>query len=504
MKTNIKFRPNFNLDYTTRIAYNSYGYSAVRTAAENGLTYSSGSGDYHLQNDRNTLINQSRDFMRNNSIYKGMIERAVSYIVGTGFGLQVRTGDKDTDTLIEKAWKDYWKRPEIRGMLSGRKVEKMICRELLVCGDVGVVKIDGGKIQLVESEQITGYGTNSRIIDGIDVDQYGRPVGYKVYPYGRGYLNKSKGQTYTPENFLFIADPDRPSLTRGVPPLQSAFPNFHRLDDVCNSEAVAWQLLSKIAVAVTREKGAEQGFLESTDDTNQTAAEKDSSLADRVTDIGVGLIFHGEPGDEVKGIDRNIPGSNFENSVRIFLRLIGLPLGLPLEITLLDWTKSNYSQSRAVLEQAYQTFIGFQEIIEDCFLRPLFDWRLPEILRVINRQQAKVEHDWIKPTFPWIDQLKEAQANEEMVLTGITTHGEVCKSRNRDRNDINDERQKEITDAIERAKQVKSDTGTDIPWEYFAGMKPTAPTKPAQPEEPQEPEQDDKQDDEEKTDDSSK
>ena len=118
--------------------YTSLGYRSARVAAGEGRSYSSYPGYSHDERDRKRLIAQSRDFMRNNPIYMGMIDRAVSYIVGNGFELQVNSGSANTDRKIEGLWRDWLKRPEIRNLLSGGETAEMVCREVMVTGDTAV------------------------------------------------------------------------------------------------------------------------------------------------------------------------------------------------------------------------------------------------------------------------------------------------------------------------------------------------------------------------------
>jgi len=451
--------------------YSAFGYRSARVAAGEGRTASVGSGDFHLQYDRVKLINQSREFLRDNAIYKGLIERAVAYIIHNGFKLQSNAVSTKISSKVEKLWRAWWRSPEVRGLLSGDGVAKMICREMLVAGDTGAIKTDKSLIQLIEAEQIA---SKSRMGDGIAKNIYGTPTKFFISPYSNtGMIDLAKGRDVAANDFLYVTNTERPSQTRGVPPCQSAFAMLHRINDVCDSEAIAWQILSKIAVSVTREDGSTFGVGESIRDPNKTS-DTSGDLTIRLTELDSALIFHGEPGDKIAGVERNIPGQNFTESLRTFLRLLGLPLGLPLELILLDWTQSNYSQSRAVLEQAYTTFEGWQSLIEDFFYRPLFEWKVRQWVAdgELSEREDIYEHEWIKPTFPWIDQLKETEAYGAKVDRGYATHAQVCKSLNSERDDIVNTREKEVKDAIARSAAIKKETGIDVPWQIFAGMLP--------------------------------
>lgn len=459
----------FKID-SIRGKYTSIGFKSSRMSAVDGLSPTSASGDRHMQYDRPRLLAQSRWFYNNNAIYHGMIDRAVSYIVGTGFTLQMNSASNPYNKKVEELWRRDWKRPETRGLISGRKVEKMIARELLLCGDTGVIKTNLALIQLIEAEQIAG---KAQLLDGIAKDDLGRPTRYYVSQYKNGAVNRSTSKGIDPKDFLFITNPDRPSSTRSVPPAQAAFAMLHRINDVCDSEAISWQLLSRMAVAIIQEDGAELGYDTSKDDPNKSSSQDAGSLSTRLTELDYALIFHGKPGEKVEGIDRNLPGKDFPASIRMFLRLLGLPLGMPLEIVLLDWTKSNYSQSRAVLEQAYQTFNDWQTSIVDYFLTPIFEWKMVQWVgdgSVKVRARDGMKHTWISPTYPWIDQLKEAKAYGERVDRGFATHATVLKSLNKDRSDEMDARVLEVEDAIERAKKITEATGVDVPWQIFAGL----------------------------------
>lgn len=461
-----------------RGTYNSFGYESSISGVRDGRVSPRGSGAFHQGFDRGRLLNESRDFYRNNAIYRGMISRAATYVVSKGWSLQAMTGNKSRDRKLEAIWKKFWKRPDVRGVLPGRRVERMVATELLQCGDTGIIRTNKNKIQLIEAEQITSKGHR----DGIETDMLGMPTGYWVSPYRQGrsgalgsQADEGSARRFKPEEFMFVTDPERPSAIRGVPPAQASFPMLHRINDVLDSEAIAWQLLARMGIAINRVGGSQLAIPESTDDTSKSATDRDGDMTTRVTDIDYATIFHGEPGEEVKGIDRNIPGSDFPSSIRMFLRLMGLPLGLPLEIVLLDWTESNYSQSRAVLEQAYMMFLDWQFLLEETFYIPTYEWAIA--LAIENREitgdlEKLTVHQWAKPTFPWIDQLKEAQAHALRTERGFASHTDVLRSQGTDRDKFLIRREQEFRDAIEISQRIFKDTGVLVGYQHLCGLRP--------------------------------
>lgn len=449
--------------------YTALGFRSASIAAREGRFYSGGSGDAHSQYDRPRLINQSRDFYRNNGLYKGMIDRAISYILANGFSVQVMTDNASFNQKVEGRWANEQKRPEIRGLLSGPETAEMYLKDAVIAGDTGAIKTNKGLIQLVEAEQIDG-GHQGR--DGIEKNIFGAPVAFWISRYNEnGYLTTTGARRIEPKDFLFMTCPDRPSSTRGVPACQSSFPMLHRINDACDSEAIGMQLLSRLVAKITRESAETLAFSESKEDPNKAGADVTGQFGSRLIELEYALIFHGKPGEEIGGIDHNIPGKNFVESVRMFLRLLGLPLGLPLELILLDWTNSNYSQSRAVLEQAYQTFLKWQAKMESFYYGPLIEWKFNAWrTEGFFGNRRDIPYSLIKPTYPWIDQLKEMQAKGMMIDRAVMTHAEACKSRGQDREEVVELREKEIRDAIDRADRIKKDTGTEVDWRLFAGL----------------------------------
>jgi len=470
------FRPDHQVG-----TYTALGYQSKRVASRAGRPAIGGSGEFHAQYDRGDLINQSRQFYRDNAIYRGIIDRATSAIVGSGFKLQVQSGSTRWDDAAEAIWKRAHRRPEVKGLVSGAEMEAMVCREVLLAGDTLLVKLGKGapadakgKLQHIEAEQLAGPGHGG---PGIKANRYGAPTEFYVASYRRGQVDVARAKPHAPEDVLYLAQTERPSSLRGVPLAQASFPMLHRVNDVCDSEAIAWQLLARMALSVTSEFAPEEAHTTSKADPDAG----DDELADRMHEMAYALIFHARPGEEVKGIDRNIPGANFTESIRMFLRLLGLPLGLPLEMVLLDWTESNYSQSRAVMEQAYQTFLRHQERQSQWYLTPAALWQLERAMaasKLPDRDLDTVTLSWIAPTFPWIDQVKEAQAWGLKVDRGFATHAEVCKSLNRDRDEVVATRVREIEEALKlSARLEKKHPGQKVPWQILAGMKPPGEKK---------------------------
>ncbi len=484
-------RRNENVTYTGKKPYYSSsgtGYRSSSLSIDASTKARGGSGAFHQQIDITSLHDQTRWFYRNNGIFSGMMNAAADYIWGNGFTLQFTTKSKTYNAKAEKLFNEWWRKPEIKQQLTGRTVGRMGAIELLSMGEWATILTDQGLLDFVESEQIKSpRDKRKRATSGMRFKADGSISKYFACPYdANGQPDTDNPQEYDADFFLFAFRPDRFSSLRAVPTCQSVYPSLHRVNDVCDSEAIAWQLLSRVAISMIRKNGPKLGYDESEEDTSRSGDDFDDDTDRRITELGNALIFHGETGDKIEGISRNIPGKDFTASLTMFLRLLGQPLGLPLEVILNDWTKSNFSQCKAALVQAFQRFLGWQFLIEDSTLRPIVKWKTENFVSegLLPERVDGLSHEWLKPKFPWLEQLKEALSFGVMIDRGFTSHSRVLKTLNLDRDEIVVEIEREIEDAINRKKKLEdkfagqgynlAENNISIPWESFMGHKPGA------------------------------
>ena len=462
--------------------------AATNARGSRRLSLGGGSPDYYLNLDRETLIQLSDYFRKNTSIYPGMIELALANYLGShGPNFQPQTASKSVNRKIEKLMKEEMKSPEIRGLDNWVSLQYGWGRGILYHGDIGAVMVgkgpDAGKLQTISSMRI-GSNRNTAVNGndvkmGVEIDKVGRPTAYYIrkYAWRESTINRLKGVRCPAEDFLFT--PHRPLLdmTRGEIPLVSSFRFIDQVEDILSSQAASWQIISRIALAITRRDGA--SWADSTGETDDDAESED--LTSRVTNLPGVTFFAGGPNDEVKSIDHKIPGLKFVENIVLYLRLIGMPLALPIEIVLNDWSKTNYTSGRGSLQQAYRRFLSLQDLHERTLNRPWAEWKIKRLVEqgLLPDRPDILNHAWVWPTFPWIDELKEAEAWHMKMNTGISTHADALGSVGRDRAEYLDQVDMEVREAIERANKIKNETGEEIDWRIFCGREPLGKTAQA-------------------------
>ena len=123
-------------------------------------------------------------------------------------------------------------------------------------------------------------------------------------------------------------------------------------------------------------------------------------------------------------------------------RRIGAGHNLSYEMMTRDVSKVNYSSARQNLLEDWKTFADEQNYIIEHFL----DFVLEDVVTAaylagklknapkdfMTNRQKYLKHEFIGQGLPWIDPLKEAQANQVMLATGQTTLKDIYAKKGKD------------------------------------------------------------------------
>jgi capsid protein len=316
------------------------------------------------------------------------------------------------------------------------------------------------------------------IEQGVRLDKAGRIKGFYIADIDRwGSIRTNATAELDARHAIFVQNPvKRSSQTRGMPHLVSGMSLAQRLDDILTSEAISWQVMSRLAVALTRDKATTRPAIRDGHNAESRSGTETKDLDTLVTEIGPSLIFQAKPGESIEGITQNRPAPNFDESVRLFIRLFGVPLGIPLELIILDYAGLNYSNFRGLLLAAFVNFRMWQRHIVTKFCIPTYRWQVGRAVADgrLAWRPGILNHTWDLPGWPWADLDKEVSGWAKMIDRGLATQTQALGSLSLDPAQQLRDRKAEIKQAWQTAQEIEEETAGGVKatqiWKHLAGL----------------------------------
>lgn len=388
-----------------------------------------GSGNDAILRAGSSLRQQARHFEQNYDIALGVLNTLVTNVVGAhGIGVEPQPRRADGSIHIEFArelldfWKNWSLKPEVTWMHDRASMERMLARVWFRDGEVFCQSVEGPapyidhgtrvplSIEMMEPDFVPMdlQSTTPLIRQGIEINVWGRPIGYHVYkfnPIESGPIT-GRGQTkrLPAERMLHLATRHRIRQLRGVSIFASVLNRFDDLKDYEESERIAAKVAASMAAFI--KKGAADMY-----------DPGDGATPLRQMKFRPGMVFDDlRPGEEIGTIDTNRPNPNLEIYRSGQLKAVAAGTG-PTFSSLSKTYDGTYSAQRQELVEgwmAYQTLSA--EFISRISLPVYGKFVALALLSGAVRRPADVVPEsvddaiYIPPQMPWIDPLKEADA----------------------------------------------------------------------------------------------
>lgn len=420
-----------------KAAKRSSRYQTKRT----GIPALGASADWHYRRDNDYLwISEvARDIDRNDVIAGQILDRVIDNEVQDGFRLNCMTGDEKLDRDLEQRWEEESNDPslcDVTGTRTFHDQERLVAREEKLVGDIFAVPIedDGIRaIQLLENYRCISATKKSKrnIVNGIELDDRRKP---QRYYFTKDSINPNRnirlsdlesveaynemdtltGMTFP--NVWHVLKQKRPTQTRGISAYAPLFDVVGIHDDIQYSKLVQQQINSFFAFLRTRDLNFQQNDPDA--DTLQGISSDTGGLDEGQEELIPGMEMRGLPGETITGWSPNIPNTEWFQHVKLLLTFIGINLGAPLVMVLMDASQTNFSGYRGAIDLARLSFRCNQRRRVTQFYRPYFNWRLRSwldddevLLRRFNSNRRRVNlfrHVWNPPRWPYIEPTKDA------------------------------------------------------------------------------------------------
>lgn len=431
------------------------------------------------------MRDRSRNLDRNNALAAALLDRACENVIGHGMKLQALTDDEDFNDAAEALWCDWWEnKADVRGMLTGAQLESLLYRAHLCDGDVGGVLLDlnngrpdGLLIQAVTGDYIDtaagGYDTKTRTYEGITWNEFWRPLAFNVLVDDPANYTR-KSVPVPARDFIFYPRMKSTRQLRGEPAFATIFDLFDQTTGIIDASAVAVRIAACQAMLIKKAAaGTAFGALGSVTNSQGTAQQ--------ALTIEPGMVHYLQPGEEVESFNPNQPQQNLTEFIRLLIRTAGLSLGLPLEILMLDFSQSNYSNARAALLQLQRACRPQQRLFCKRVMSRIYQWR---ISKAVNNGELALpdsikdtfwSHNFLPPGWAWVDPEKDLSAKLTALDAGLTSKAQICAEQGEEYENIRAVRAKEIEDdAAAGLPEVRSNHTRDP-------MPAPAPASPPQP-----------------------
>lgn len=369
--------------------------------------------------DRRALVDRARQLEQSSVLAEGMLSRSQESVVGNGFTLQVKTQDEDWNAKAEGLWKDWCESgADVRGLCPFSELLGLVFRSYLRDGDVAAVMLASGHVRVVESDEIatpSGY-MQPNLVDGVELDEAGRPTAFHVIQNPRMLGSDRRSvPNHLPipaEHVLFLARRRRLGQTRGVSAFAGVTWVLDQIDGNIEAVTVAARMAACFGIVIKRRARA-NGL------TTETGPD---GIARRKLRVEPGGFFEVEPDEDVKPVQANTATTNFPEFIRILGRIASVAFGLPVELLLMDFEKTNYSNARAALLQAWNVWRVHQGMLKR-FCSRIYTWKLIQWMESgeLEARADALSHGWICPGWQWIDPVNEIQATLAAIDAGLET-----------------------------------------------------------------------------------
>ena len=423
---------------------------AYETAKKNRLnrerSTSGGTGDERL--DEATLWDLreiSRDVDRNNGLAIGIIDRGVENIMGpAGYDLLPKTVNDDLNRTVEDDFLDWLQVADVRGEFTGWELISKSFRAAEVDGDsfqqwdADANNGDGG-LRAFEADRVLSpfktSGTRGvanvrgrNLINGIARDRAGRKRWMFVAnetPTSPD-VRADQGRVIDARTVVHFVDPRRLSQNRAEPRLSPVIRDIDDLDDLLLYERIAAKVVAAQAYFIKTD--SPEGAADAMKSSN------DSTSSSRIQEVLPGTVNYLGLQEDIAASPTNRPSDNFEAFVKLLNRYVGLPLGLPYELVMMDFSQVNFASSRQLLNQAQRRW-KCQQFRVAKYVSQVYGWWLAQRIENGHYKKHRKEinsgliyrHEWGFPGWPSPNPLQDAQA----IATGLEWSFESRTNANR-------------------------------------------------------------------------
>lgn len=440
---------------------------------------------------------QARHLQRNHDIARGILRTMVNNIVGEkGIGIepQPRRADgsihEEYAAQLREVHRVWALKPEVTGRHTWTKVQRLMVASWIRDGEAFTQDLIGRVPGLVHSSALPyslemfeadlvpyDYQDGARIQQGVERNDWGRPLGYFVY---KGYPGDTAGLTLgvadvkrvPAERVCHMALIDRIGQMRGISEFASVITRLEDIKDYEESERIA----AKVAAALTAyvKRTSPDGY-----EANKQQIDPDTGLPKpRDMRMAPGMILDNlAVGEEIGIISSDRPNPNVITFRQGQLRAAAAGVGASYSSIARDYN-GTYSAQRQELVEQYINYATLTDEVTGQLIQPTWSTLVtvadisgvapipPDVVRSTADDAL-----YVAQAMPWINPLHEASAALSLVQAGFASEVEIMRKRGVNPRDLLQQTTNWRKQAKEAGLVFNSDVANTRP---AAGSTPTA------------------------------
>lgn len=441
----------------------SGGGASTKKNYSRGWDWRGGSHVEDINNNLSVLRQRSRDLWANAPIARAALLRIRDNAVGSGLRLQSTpradilgiTDDEASAWARKLEWEfQIWaesRSSDALGLNTFSENLSLMLLSWLQSGDCFVLlpmqKTDNTiyelKMHVIEADRVCNPAIvppGVRIEHGVEIDEDGMTVAYWIkdtHPLSSNNLIPIAGNWKRVPvkdektgrlNILHMIITERPEQRRGVPLLSPVIESLKQLTRYAEAELMA-AVVSGLLTVFIKSEIPQTPLGESIPDSMKVS--KNAVDENYQAELGPGAVVGLGVGEDISSVNPMRPNTAFDAFTQAICREIGAAIGVPYEVMMQAFTAS-YSASRAALLDFWKTARYWREALIRNVCVPIFkEFAWEAVLKgrieaegFIDdevRRNAWLESQWHGPAMGQIDPLKEIQAADRRIRTGVST-----------------------------------------------------------------------------------
>lgn len=443
-------------------------YEAVeQTPTRPRIYYSTRSEDKELNpRQRQLLLSEARDQLRNFSLAGFALRKHLQFV--SYYRFSAHTDNQEFNLALENRVRQ-WSRRQNCDAAQRRTLEELLTlieSHRAVDGDVGILRRDDCRIQIVESDRIRDPDEASEQdgwVKGVRLDRDGRATQYAIHR--RKYEGGFEFDRYvSSRDFDLLTYCTRADQVRGVSLFAPAVKMISYLYRGIDYALAKLKLEQMLGLKTTFEDGG--NF--------RQPQYNDAEFDDPASIASKGREFFGDDlmhlalkvGEDAQFMESSNPSQNFQSFVESVVRMVFAALDVPYSFY--DGSKTNFYGSKGEFEQYLDTVEKKQQPTIAMLDDWLFDWLIPNWLAdpkdpladylayAYNTDRLRTQCGWRGSGFPsWrlFEYVKEIQL---AVASGMASPYAVAES-------FGEDVERNISE-MAKLRALAKEQGVDVPF----------------------------------------